>query len=360
MKNLLLIVGSVLLCSCASVSDKLSFEDLLSLYESKNFTTINNSLTAKGFLFRESNEGTSVWTKNVDYDFKEHNIIHPNCQSEETAQNIDTKNCLKVVYDGHELSLTCCDPEGLDSLVMAIEQLGYKGEETEESKKHNEDGGSAWYAKDLQKEGKPTIHFVASYPTYESSITIIEDSGEKNFSNNEETIDEGERWDFKANDTGYNPDLEVYLNGTPLKYDDEDSYYYLQNAPLFWMACKIYHELYNYSLHGEYVDRDSKEAYDAVDFANNHMFMVNQLPLSKVSSEIEEEIQKVYYDNVVNYNHGAIEWYRSYGRASYIIGKNPNILGDYELLEIYRNKEDILTCKSSTLSKEAYQKGWKF
>ena len=211
MKKSVLVLSCVILCGCANVSDKLSFEDLLSMYESKDFTTINNNLTEKGFIFRETNEGVYIWTKNLDYDFKAHNLIHPDYQFQDAKQNIEKSNCLEVIYGYDQIGLISCDYHGLDTLVLEIESSGYVQKEV------TEDSGHA--IKVLCKEGKPKV--VVNMTHFPGTSTLI--IGAKENESTSADADETEIWDFTAEKPNGWADLKVFLNNNPVTYKLDNS-----------------------------------------------------------------------------------------------------------------------------------------
>lgn len=360
MNKLLSIIGCVILCGCANVSDKLSFEDLLSIYESKDFTTINNNLAEKGFLFRETNEGVYIWTKNLDYDFNAHNFIHPDYQFGETKSKIENRNCLEVISGYDQIGLISCDYHGLDTLVSEIESTGYVHKEVTEN--------SGYATKVLCKEGKPKV--VIKMTHFPGTSTLI--IGAKESENTSADVDETEIWDFKAEKPNGWADLKVFLNNSPVIYKDENAEFYKSKAPFLWMACNIYNSLYH-SFMGDSVSeyRGTSEAHEAMEFANDNMYLINEVPLdnSSISTDTEEAAQKAFYDNQSDYEEGATEWKREYGHITYIIGKESHpITGGYaggwleevqyfNILEIWRGKDDYMYCKKGLLSVKDYRRG---
>lgn len=359
MKKSVLVLSCVILCGCANVSDKLSFEDLLSMYESKDFTTINNNLTEKGFIFRETNEGVYIWTKNLDYDFKAHNLIHPDYQFQDAKQNIEKSNCLEVIYGYDQIGLISCDYHGLDTLVLEIESSGYVQKEV------TEDSGHA--IKVLCKEGKPKV--VVNMTHFPGTSTLI--IGAKENESTSADADETEIWDFTAEKPNGWADLKVFLNNNPVTYKDENAEFYKSKAPFLWMACNIYNSLYHSFMRDSVSEyRGTSEAHEAMEFANDYMYLVNEVPLdnSSISTDTEEVAQKAFYDNKSDYDEGATEWKREYGHITYIIGSESHpVRGGYadwfkevqyfNILEIWRGKDGCMYCKKGLLSVKDYRHG---
>lgn len=367
MKNIFVITACLFLCSCANFSDKISFEDLLSMYKSKDFTEINNAITAKGFLFRESNETSSVWTKNLDYDFSKHDIVDPSISDEGNLDHINRRTMFKIIYGENKLSLTCYEATGLDSLVTEIKDLGYVGNETEESKDSN-----SWYAMVLSKKDFPSVHYYSGSPNCDI-ITLMEETSY----NDTEKETSKDTWDFAAYKPNGWANLKVFMNSNPVIYDDENTDFYESRAPLLWMACNLYASLYRSALgdslsgaqiiSGTHMTQDAKEA---MEYANDNMYLINNLPLenSSISTEAEKIAQRTFYDNRTDYDYGATEWERSYGRVTFIIGRETHPRLDYigwkaverqyfNIIEIWRGKDNCMYCKKGLLSLEDYNRG---
>ncbi|MBP5359930.1 MAG: hypothetical protein J6129_00410 [Bacteroidaceae bacterium] len=362
MKNFFVITVCLFLCRCANFSDKISFEDLLSMYKSKDFTYINNTVTAKGYIFRESIEGKSVWTKNLDYDYNTHEDIHPTENPEETAQTVNFKECFLINYSEEQLSLTCYDYNGLDTLFSEIKAAGYVLKERREDPNLVEGTFSVF-----QKEGMPTVNTLLSPLFPQTSEILIGNNSDALLSNND-CIDEVERWSFKAEQPNGWATLKVFLNNDAVFYNDENTDFYESRAPLLWMACNLYASLYSSalgdSIYGKQVTQNAKEA---MVYANDNMFLINNLPLenSSISTEAEEIAQRTFYDNRTDYDYGATEWKRSYGRITYIIGEETHPRMDYywgekqyfNIIKIWRGKDNYMYCQKGILSLEDYKRG---
>ena len=166
--------------------------------------------------------------------------------------------------------------------------------------------------------------------------------------------------------------LKVFLNNSPVIYKDENAEFYKSKAPFLWMACNIYNSLYHSFMRDSVSeDRGTSEAHEAMEFANDNMYLINEVPLdnSSISTDTEEAAQKAFYDNQSDYEEGATEWKREYGHITYIIGKESHpITGGYaggwleevqyfNILEIWRGKDDYMYCKKGLLSVKDYRRG---